>query len=403
MNIKRKLIKVACAFIPHKEIRNNLKIKLFKYFSRGNQRAVHSYLNKLRVDKTFDYKSLNQSKNIINCIYDAGQGVFPHIFKKATFNYKKRDKYTHKIIWGSGFDLGSDYKKQPQGNVYFAEDSYIRSIATFADDSAEEKLKQSISVVIDDLGLPFNCFYTNRLEQKINSNFSLTPEQYKRAQECINKIRKNHISKYNFQPILKPKIGRKNVKKVLVLDQSYGDESIYWSNSSKNLFHKMLESAIKENPEADIIVKVHPDALVEGSRSGYFNKNNTVDKFKNANIYLYADTINAISMIEYVDKVYVMSSGMGFEAILCEKEVITFGCPFYAGWGLTDDRNTYMKKENIKNRRNKLRSIKELFYLTYIWYPLYLNPEENKICEIEDAINWIIRERDKYFKSIKKG
>jgi hypothetical protein len=36
-----------------------------------------------------------------------------------------------------------------------------------------------------------------------------------------------------------------------------------------------------------------------------------------------------------VDKVYTVSSGMGFEAVLAGRHVICFGSPFYAGWGFT--------------------------------------------------------------------
>jgi capsular polysaccharide export protein len=33
-----------------------------------------------------------------------------------------------------------------------------------------------------------------------------------------------------------------------------------------------------------------------------------------------------------------VSSQLGFEAILAGHRPVTFGVPFYAGWGLTDDR-----------------------------------------------------------------
>ena len=39
-----------------------------------------------------------------------------------------------------------------------------------------------------------------------------------------------------------------------------------------------------------------------------------------------------------MDRVYVVSSTMGFEALLAGKSVTCFGMPWYAGWGATDDR-----------------------------------------------------------------
>ncbi|MDZ7708952.1 MAG: hypothetical protein U5K36_01625 [Roseovarius sp.] len=38
------------------------------------------------------------------------------------------------------------------------------------------------------------------------------------------------------------------------------------------------------------------------------------------------------------DEVWTMTSLLGFEALLRGVRVTTTGAPFYAGWGLTDDR-----------------------------------------------------------------
>ena len=40
-------------------------------------------------------------------------------------------------------------------------------------------------------------------------------------------------------------------KKVLVIDQSYGDWSIIKGRGSKEIFELMLKKAIEENPDAD--------------------------------------------------------------------------------------------------------------------------------------------------------
>ena len=49
--------------------------------------------------------------------------------------------------------------------------------------------------------------------------------------------------------------------------------------------------------------------------------------------------MNPWSLLDAVDAVYTVSSGLGFEAVLAGKRVVTFGSPFYAGWGFTEDRN----------------------------------------------------------------
>jgi capsular polysaccharide export protein len=43
-------------------------------------------------------------------------------------------------------------------------------------------------------------------------------------------------------------------------------------------------------------------------------------------------------LFEHARAVYTVSSQLGFEAILAGHRPVTFGVPFYAGWGLTDDR-----------------------------------------------------------------
>jgi hypothetical protein len=78
--------------------------------------------------------------------------------------------------------------------------------------------------------------------------------------------------------------------------------------------------------------------------------------------------------------VYTISSLGGFEALLYEKKVTLLGCPFYSGWGLTDDRYSL-------ERRNVGVSIQVLFAAAYMIYPKYLNPNTGKTMQLEDVIN----------------
>jgi len=51
-----------------------------------------------------------------------------------------------------------------------------------------------------------------------------------------------------------------------------------------------------------------------------------------------------------------MTSLSGFEALLRDKKVVTYGSPFYAGWGLTEDHA-------VTERRCRRRTLEELIYL----------------------------------------
>jgi len=75
---------------------------------------------------------------------------------------------------------------------------------------------------------------------------------------------------------------------------------------------------------------------------------------------------NLIDILPFVDKVYVGSSVLGLEAVLAGKKVVTLDVPFYAGWGLTDDRKM------PETPRAFQLSVDQLFEALYVRYPLFL-------------------------------
>jgi capsular polysaccharide export protein len=295
------------------------------------------------------------------------------------------------VFWGTQFSLSGNRKlleriQQYSKRYAIAELGFINRIAFPTD---VYKYSQSISFMFDDLAPYYDARFPNRLEQMLNDkSIVITEEQKQRARSCIDRIVETHLTKYNHQPIFEPKIGRENVSKVLVVDQVRGDMSISKGLGCDETFKNMLDSAIKENPNADIIVKTHPDTIA--GAGGYYTRLEEHD-----NIYTQTKGINPISLIKYVDKVYVCTSQFGFEALMCGKEVHVFGMPFYAGWGLTKDRQNC-------NRRTNIRSLEEVFYIAYIMYSYYVNPDKKCPCEIEEAIDYLLKLREEYNKS-KKG
>jgi capsular polysaccharide export protein len=81
-----------------------------------------------------------------------------------------------------------------------------------------------------------------------------------------------------------------------------------------------------------------------------------------------------------VDEVHVNTSLAGFEALLREKPVSTYGVPFYAGWGLTTDLAP------IPARRTAKRSIDELVAAALLLYPRYLDPVTGLPCPAETVV-----------------
>ena len=270
--------------------------------------------------------------------------------------------------------------------AYIIEDCFLRSIFSVAYKDIDPKYQKSIGFTIDDLTSYYDANFPSRLELMLNNkDIVISEEQKQRVRACIDKIVETHLTKYNNQPIFEPKIGREGVKKVLVVDQSYGDMSISRGWGSDKVFKDMLQSAIDENTDADIIVKTHPDTM-SGTRGGYYTGLKQHD-----NIYPMTEPINPISLIKYVDKVYVCTTQFGFEALMCGKDVHVFGMPFYAGWGLTHDRQKC-------ERRTNTRTLEEVFYIAYIMYSYYVNPDKKCRCEIEEAMDYLLKLRDEYFR-----
>lgn len=76
-----------------------------------------------------------------------------------------------------------------------------------------------------------------------------------------------------------------------------------------------------------------------------------------------------------------MTSLLGFEALLRGVKVTCLGTPFYAGWGLTDDREMPIE------RRIALPSLGQLAHAVLIDYPRYFDPKTGLPCPVELVVD----------------
>ena len=76
----------------------------------------------------------------------------------------------------------------------------------------------------------------------------------------------------------------------------------------------------------------------------------TEDDFINLNADLIAYKTSLEDLFNKVDRIAVFTSLGGFEALIRGISVITYGFPFYAGWGLTEDNlnNIWAKRRTRK-------------------------------------------------------
>jgi capsular polysaccharide export protein len=85
-------------------------------------------------------------------------------------------------------------------------------------------------------------------------------------------------------------------------------------------------------------------------------------------------------------EVHTLTSLVGFEALLRQLPVVTYGQPFYAGWGLTEDRQPVA-------RRTRRLSIDELVAGVLIRYPRYYSLKARAFVTPEDILTELELER----------
>lgn len=264
---------------------------------------------------------------------------------------------------------------------FLFEDGFIRSLYPWVA-KVDPRLNAGISFCIDSKGFYYDGEVSTDLEGRLNTQV-VSNDDCLQARKIIQKIVDNKISKYNHQPLTFNYPKEPNKKRVLVVDQSYGDMSLICGGVDDSVFERMVQDAVRENPDSEIIFKVHPDTLTKKEASGFI-------QFIPKEVKIIQEPVNPITLLETVDEVYVATSQLGFEALMCGKKVHVYGLPFYSGWGLTDD------KVQCSRRKRKL-TLEEMFYIVYMSYSHYVNPLTGQESTIDEAIDYILECRNKLF------
>src|SRR5262249_15187247 len=88
--------------------------------------------------------------------------------------------------------------------------------------------------------------------------------------------------------------------------------------------------------------------------------------------------VSTATLLAKIDELHTLTSLAGFEALLRRRQVVVYGRPFYAGWGLTTDL--------AGTNRGRLLSLEELVAGALILYPRYLDPVTRLPCGPEIII-----------------
>ncbi len=290
------------------------------------------------------------------------------------------DAFDVVVGWGHKSTAASARRLSERRNKRYVaiEDGWIRSIRP-----GPEELPRSL-IVDRTGGIYYDASAPSDLERLIAENAADTDSDSRlRAERGMARLRREAISKYNDGPQLDeaalgmtPRRGR---RRVLVVDQTYGDASVGGGLADSRTFAAMLDAARIENPGAEIVVKVHPEVM-NGTKFGYLAGMALED------IRVIAVPVNPWSLLEIVDRVYVVTSQLGFEALMAGLPVTCFGAPFYAGWGLTDDRIAVA-------RRTARPTLAQLFAAAYLDYAAYLDTRTGQRVSFEAAVDQIVKDR----------
>lgn len=249
------------------------------------------------------------------------------------------------------------------------EDGFLRSVMPGVSGEAP------LALVIDDLGIYYDATRPSRLERWIAEG-TFGDSELGRSAMLVARLRSTGLSKYNHQPAID--LGPKSCERVLVVDQTAGDQSIRLGLPATD-FAGMLAAARDEHPGAEIVVKAHPDVML-GNKAGALGAGATGVRWITV-------PAHPASLLGQVDRVYVMTSQLGFEGLLHGLPVTCFGMPWYAGWGLTDDR------ANVPERRGVTRSLEQLVAAAYLRYARYVDPETGERCEVERIVEHLDLQR----------
>jgi capsular polysaccharide export protein len=258
------------------------------------------------------------------------------------------------VVWGAA--------EAPEGALR-AEDGFLRSNGLGA------RLVPPLSIVLDDLGLPFDPARESRLERLIALSVSLPDAEIERARRLIALIRAHGLSKYNLPgdgEALPPGT-------ILVPGQVEDDASIRLGAGEVRTNLALLRQVREANPAARIVYKPHPD-VEAGLRKGRLDRR-AVEGLADAVV-----TGDPARLLGPGVRVWTMTSGLGFEALLRGCEVTTTGAPFYAGWGLTRDLG------GVPARRTARPGLAGLAHAALIGYPRYLDPVSGLPCPAEVAV-----------------
>ncbi|OAP39861.1 capsular biosynthesis protein [Sinorhizobium glycinis] len=260
------------------------------------------------------------------------------------------------------------------------EDGFLRSVGLGKDGEAP------VSIIADDLALPVDGGRASRLELLIAGAAGGGYDVF--GQRIRERMVEHRLSKYNNLPHRQPSIEPSSRRRILLVDQVLGDVSVARALGSRRSFDRMLDDALASG--AQCVVRTHPDVMA-GHRKGYM----TERAARTPGVILLADKVSVASILDVVDEVWTVSSQVGFDALLRRIPVRCYALPFYAGWGLTDDRVSPRALAAAARRAVAKPTADQITAAALGLYPSYRNPADWEEMDVFSAIDLLIATLDR--------
>ncbi len=258
------------------------------------------------------------------------------------------------------------------------EDGFLRSVGLGSD------LIRPRSLVLDTLGIYFDPTRPSGLETLLNTAGFSAGELAEAARVRAFMVA-HGITKYNHEPRAAAQWPTDGRRVVLVPGQVEDDASIRLGCTGVSTNAGLLQAARTTAPDAYIVYKPHPD-VASGNRRGVLG---------HAQALQWADHVetglSVVSCIDACDELHTLTSLAGFDALLRGKRVVTYGQPFYAGWGLTVD--AALNGVALQRRKRRL-TLDELVAGTLLRYPIYWDWTLNGYTTCMAALRQLQAERD---------
>jgi len=257
-------------------------------------------------------------------------------------------------------------------DLWRMEDGFLRSRGLGSD------FRPALSAVIDRVGIHFDGSHPSALEQALEAGHTPAAD-LARARDLRHALIAAGLSKYNLGGATPPDWPADR-ERVLIVGQVENDRSILLGCEDIRTNAGLVRAVREKMPDAFLIYRDHPDT-VAGNRPG------RLDVETAGLVDARAEGLDITACLDACDTLATMTSLTGFEALLRDKRVMTWGRPFYAGWGLTDDALKFP-------RRTRRVDLDTLVAEVLIRYPVYVTPDGYP-CEVEDLAALLARTDDR--------